>query len=144
MAARRLIPITERQIMIEFYWPVSNGEWMAFSSAAVTVFFGALSLVFPRWTLNLLRLRTQADFPQAVSEMRATLAGFYLGLGGAAILLAQPFIYLALGAAWVMTAFGRLVSVVLDRGFNTYNVVSIMVESVLAGLALVYALGYVA
>jgi hypothetical protein len=72
------------------------------------------------------------------------MAGFYLGLGLACILLAQPLLYLALGLSWGFTAFGRLVSILSDRGNTVYNWISLVIELVLAALPLAFALGFVA
>jgi hypothetical protein len=129
--------------MIEFYAPQSTGEWMAFTSAVVTVLFGLFCLLLPRTTLSILRLQTRQESPEAVSESRATMAGFYLGLGASALLLAQPLVYLALGAGWAFTAFGRLVSMIFDRGFTSFNLASLVLELMLAGLPLLYVFGYV-
>jgi hypothetical protein len=129
--------------MIEFYAPQSPGEWLAFTSAAVTVLFGVFCLLFPRTTLSILRLQTRSESPEALSESRATMAGFYLGLGISAILLAQPLVYLALGAGWAFTAIGRLLSIILDRGPTSFNFGSLMLEVMLAGLPLLYVFGFV-
>ena len=61
-----------------------------------------------------------------IAEARSTMGGFYLGLGLAALLLAQPMIYLALGAAFALAAFARILSMLSDSG-NTAR------ELVLAG-----------
>ncbi|MDZ7599798.1 MAG: DUF4345 family protein [Hoeflea sp.] len=127
--------------MIEFYWPSSQGEWLAWSSAAVTVAFGLMLLVAPRASLKILRLQTAPDHPEALSEARGTMAGFYLGVGICALLLAQPLIYLALGASWAFTALGRIISILSDRGVTGYNLVSVVIEAVLAALPLLYGLG---
>lgn len=129
--------------MIEFYAPQSPGEWLAFASAAVTVLFGLFCLLLPRTTLSILRLQTRPELPEALSESRATMAGFYLGLGASALLLAQPLVYLALGASWGFTAFGRLASMVFDRGFTAFNIGSLVLEVALAALPLLYVFGYV-
>ena len=127
--------------MIEFYWPSSQGEWLAWSSAAVTIAFGLVLMFAPRLSLRLLRLRTAPDHPEAVSEARATMAGFYLGVGICAMLFAQPLIYLALGAGWAFTAFGRIISMMSDRGVTLYNFISVIIEMLLAALPLLYGLG---
>jgi hypothetical protein len=129
--------------MIEFYAPQSTGEWLAFTSSALTVLFGVFCLLFPRTTLSILRLQTKPESPEALSESRATMAGFYLGLGASAILLAQPLVYLALGASWGFTAFGRLVSMVCDRGFTSFNFGSLVLELALAAFPLLYVFGFV-
>ncbi len=127
-----------------FPWPLSQGEWMAWSSAAVTVVFGLFLMFLPRTSLRILRLRAAEGVPEAVGEARASMAGFYLDLGLSAMLLAQPLLYLALGLGWAFTAFGRLVSMLADRGFTAYNAVNLAVEVALAALPLAYFFGYVA
>ena len=56
------------------------------------------------------------------------MAGFYLGVGLCCILLAQPWLYIALGFSWVFTAFGRIVSMLSDRGGTLYNWISLVIE----------------
>jgi cytochrome c biogenesis protein CcdA len=125
-----------------FPWPVSQGEWLAWSSAAVTVFFGVLLLFAPRLSMRLLRLQPAEPHPEAVSEARATMSGFYLGLGLCCLLFAQPFLYMALGFSWAFTAFGRVVSMMSDRGNTLYNWVSLIVDVVLAALPLAFVFGF--
>ncbi len=128
---------------LAFPWPMTNGEWLAWGSAAATVVFGLLMFFAPRITLRILRLQTTEAHPEAVAESRATMGGFYLGVGLCALLLAQPFIYMTLGLSWLFTAFGRIVSMLSDRGNTLYNWVSLVLELVLALLALVFAFGLV-
>jgi uncharacterized membrane protein HdeD (DUF308 family) len=127
----------------EFPWPTSNGEWLAWSSAAVTVLFGLIMLFLPKAGLRILRLQTSPEHPEALAEARATMSGFYLGLGISCLLLAQPLLYLALGFSWLFTAFGRIVSMLSDRGNTLYNWISVVIELVLAGLPLAFSLGFV-
>lgn len=129
---------------LALYWPASPGEWLSWCSAFVTFEFGLLCLSAPRLAFRIMRLRTAEGVPQAVSESRATMAGFYLGVTLVAVLFNQPFIWLALGAGWAFTAFGRLVSIVFDRGNTTFNWISILIEASLAAGPLAYALGLVA
>jgi uncharacterized membrane protein HdeD (DUF308 family) len=126
-----------------FPWPFSQGEWLAWSSAAVTVVFGLILFFAPGLSLRLLRLQTTPEHPEALAEARATMSGFYLGLGLCCILFAQPMLYIALGASWALTAFGRIVSMMSDRGNTLYNWVSVAVEIVLAALPLAFAFGLV-
>ena len=128
--------------MIEFYWPTSQGEWLAWSAAPVTILFGLMLLFAPRISLKILRLQTLPDHPEALSEARGTMAGFYLGVGICAMLFAQPLIYLALGAGWAFTAFGRIISMLSDRGVTVFNLVSVVLEILLAAGPLMYALGW--
>nr|WP_295464747.1 DUF4345 family protein [Mesorhizobium sp.] len=126
-----------------FPWPFSQGEWLAWSSAVITVLFGLILLFAPGLSLRLLRLQTTPDHPEALSEARATMSGFYLGLGLCCILFAQPMLYIALGVSWALTVFGRIVSMMSDRGNTLYNWVSVAVEIVLAALPLAFAFGLV-
>lgn len=126
-----------------FPWPFSQGEWLAWSSAVVTVLFGLILFFAPGLSLRLLRLQTTPEHPEALAEARATMSGFYLGLGLTCILFAQPMLYIALGVSWALTAFGRIVSMMSDRGNTLYNWVSVAVEIALAALPLVFAFGLV-
>lgn len=126
-----------------FPWPFSQGEWLAWSSAVVTVLFGLILFFAPGLSLRILRLQTTPEHPEALAEARATMSGFYLGLGLTCILFAQPMLYIALGVSWALTAFGRIVSMMSDRGNTLYNWVSVAVEIVLAALPLAFAFGLV-
>lgn len=127
-----------------FPWPMSQGEWLAWSVAMFTIAFGAVMLLAPGLTLKLLRLQPAPNHPEAVGEARSTLSGFYLGLGLACILLAQPLLYLALGLCWALTAFGRIISMLSDKGNTLYNWVWLLVEIMLSGLVLGFAVGFIA
>ena len=84
---------------MEIYWPASIGEWLAWASAIITIIFGLLLLLAPAFSLKLLRLQTAPGSPEALSEARGTMAGFYLGVGLCCILFAQPLLWLALVSA---------------------------------------------
>jgi hypothetical protein len=127
-----------------FPWPVSDGEWLAWSVAALTLFMGLMMLFAPGTTLKLLRLQAVSNHPEAVGEARATMSGFYIGVGLASILLAQPLIYLTLGACWALTAFGRIVSMLSDNGNTIVNWVWLAFEVAMAGAVLAFALGFIA
>jgi cytochrome c biogenesis protein CcdA len=128
---------------MEFYWPVTQGEWLQWSSALVTIAFGLILLFAPRLSFRLLRLQTHPDHPEAIAEGRGTMSGFYLGLGLSCILFAQPWTWLALGLSWGFTAFGRLISMLSDRGNTPYNWIALVIEIILAALPLIAAFGYV-
>ena len=124
--------------------PMSQGEWLQFVSAAVTVLFGLLLMFAPRLGFRLLRLRPVDKHPEAIAEGRSTMSGFYLGLGLCCLLLAQPLLYMALGFSWLFTAFGRLVAIMSDGANTPYNWACLIVEVGLAALPLVAFFGFVA
>jgi hypothetical protein len=124
--------------------PQSPGEWLAWASAIVTIIFGLICFFTPRLAFRIMRLETAPGVPEAVSESRATMSGFYLGTGILAILFNQPFIWMVLGAGWAFTALGRLVSIVFDRGNTSFNWMSIAIEIALAAAPLLFVFGIVA
>ena len=126
-----------------FPWPVTQGEWLAWVSAAVTVLLGAILLFAPGISFRMFRLAPKPERPEAYAAARANMAGFYLGLGLSALLLAQPLLYMALGFSWLFTAFGRIVSMLSDDGNTLYNWVWLVIELALAALPLALALGFV-
>ncbi|MBK8456395.1 MAG: DUF4345 family protein [Phyllobacteriaceae bacterium] len=130
---------------MEFYLPASPGEWLAWGSAAFTLALGLVAMFAPRIMLKVMRLTTLPDRESALAEIRASYGGFRIGTGLACMLLhPQPLLYLALGAAWIATAFGRLLSMLSDKGMTVFNWLYIVVELGLAAAALSYALGLVA
>lgn len=126
-----------------FPWPTTQGEWLAWASAAVTVLLGAILLFAPGTAFRLLRLPPKPERPEGYAAARANMAGFYLGLGLSALLLAQPLLYMALGFSWLFTAFGRVVSMMSDRGTGLVNWLWLVFDLVLSALALAFALGFV-
>jgi hypothetical protein len=125
-----------------FPWPASQGEWAAAGSAAVTALFGLLMFLAPRLGFRILRLQPKPEKPEAIAEGRSTMAGFYLGVGLCAIVLAQPLVYMALGFSWLFTAFGRLLAMMSDGANTPYNWVSVVVELALAALPLAFSFGF--
>ena len=129
--------------MIEFYPPASTGEALAMAVALITILFGLLLFFMPRLCLRILHLQTMPERPDAIAEARGTMSGFYLGCGLGCILLAQPMLYVVLGASWAFTALGRLTAIAVDRAATPFNLVSVAIEAVLALLPLAYVFGWV-
>ncbi len=71
------------------------------------------------------------------------LGGFYLGTGLAAIILAQPMVYFALGSSFALAAFARVISILSDRGGAVQNLLLLIAQAVLATLPLLYVFGWV-
>ncbi|YBV96276.1 DUF4345 domain-containing protein [Phyllobacteriaceae bacterium JZ32] len=129
---------------MEFYWPASNGEWLAWISAAIAVLFGLILFFAPGLSMKLLRLAPAGGRPEAFASIRATMAGFHLGLGLSCLVFAQPFLWLALGAAWSFSLFGRLISIMSDKGGTFYNWGAVVLEFLLAAGPLLFAFGFIA
>ncbi|APO76619.1 hypothetical protein AM571_CH03837 [Rhizobium etli 8C-3] len=128
---------------MEFYFPETFAEQLAFCSAAFTALAGLVIMFAPGYAMQLFGLQPRGERRDGFAEQRA-VGGFYLGFGLAAIMLAQDFIYMALGAAFAMAAFARIVSLLSDKGSTVLNYLLLVVQIVLAALPLAYSLGFFA
>ncbi|AGS23678.1 hypothetical protein [Rhizobium etli] len=127
---------------MEFYFPTELGEQLAFCSAAFTALAGFIMMFAPGHAFRLLGLQVQEGRPEGFAEGRS-MGGFYLGFGLSAILLAQNWIYMALGASFSIATFARLVSILSDKGSNLVNYLLLVVQIVLAALPLLYVFGFI-
>lgn len=114
--------------------------YLAGLSAFITVGFGLICLIAPRYSLKLIHLQTSPRRPEAVAEGRGTLAGFYLGVGLLCLLAPSAGAYWALALGWLFTGTGRGVSIVLDDGRTRFNFASMLCEFGLGLAALPAAL----
>lgn len=103
--------------------------------ALLTVALGAFGLIAPRFTLSALDLRTQGS-NMGLSEMRASVGGLFVALGGGALVTGSSALYAALGLAYAGAAAGRGLSLVLDAPPLRKAGFYFAVEAVLAGLLL--------
>ncbi|MCF3639380.1 DUF4345 domain-containing protein [Rhizobium sp. TRM95111] len=127
--------------MFEFYWPTETGELSAFAAAAATAVFGLIGLFAPRTSLRLNGLDLREGRADGLAGARST-GGFYAGLAIAALLLAQDWIYLALGAGFSLACFGRILSLMSDGSFSARSVVFLVVQLVLAVMPLLHVFGF--
>lgn len=125
-----------------FPWPMSQGEWLAWSVAAFTIALGLLSLVAPRVSLRIRGLQPAVEAAAHGGNLRGTLSGFPLGVGLSCMLLAQPMIYIALGASWLFTAVGHAVSLATGRGKLALGLSWLAIELALGLLPLAYVFGF--
>jgi hypothetical protein len=128
---------------MDFYIPTETGELLAFSAAVATCIIGLFFLFAPALSFRALGLALGEGRRGGYAEARSTLGGFPLGLGLAAIFLAQPMVYLALGSAYALAAFGRILSMLSDGGNTLVNWVFVVIQIVLAILPLAYVFGFV-
>jgi hypothetical protein len=97
----------------------------------------------PGITLRAFGLQPAGERRDGYALVRSSLAGFYLGLGAAALLLAQPMVYLAFGAAFGLSVFGGILSILSDGGATMRNFLLLVVHFLLAALSLSYVFGLV-
>lgn len=126
---------------MEFYFPTELGEQLAFGAAAFTALAGFIIMFAPGYAMRLFGMQVREGRRDGYAELRS-MGGFYLGTGLAAIMLAQNFTYLALGAAFAMAAFARIISLLSDRGGTIMNYLLLVVQVVLAALPLGYVFGF--
>lgn len=131
----------------QFVIPQSQAVFLPWVAAAITFLMGAVSLLVPSGMLAFMRMKTQGGSASAKGEPRGVLAGFYLGVS--VLLLMSPdvgavpglFMGFALGICWVMSAFGRMISMLSDRGNTLLNWFMLILELLLAALPFVVILG---
>ena len=129
---------------LAFPLPQTNADLMTYGVGAFTALFGLFALFAPLTMLRALRLTTHSAHPEAVSEIRSTIGGFYLGIGLMVLMFFEQWTMpLMLGVAWLFAAFGRLVSILSDKGSTFYNLVFLLLDLVLAGLPLAAAFGLI-
>ena len=128
---------------MDFYIPTETGEFLAFCAAVATAAIGLVFLFAPGLAFRALGLDLREGRRGGYAEARSVMGGFPLGLGLAAVLLAQPMVYLALGGAFALAAFGRILSMLSDGGNTLVNWAYLLVQIVLAGLPLAYVFGFV-
>lgn len=128
---------------MEFYFPTEFGEQLAFSAAVVSAAIGLLIMFAPGLTFRLFGMQFLAERRDGLVLLRSSLAGFYLGFGATALLLAQPMVYLAFGASFALAAFGAVLSILSDGGATLRNCLLLIVHCALAALPLIYVFGLV-
>ncbi|NEI70535.1 DUF4345 domain-containing protein [Rhizobium lusitanum] len=127
---------------MELYFPTEFGEQLAYCSAVVTAIIGLFLMFAPGYAYRFLRLQVKEGRSEAYAEARSA-GGFMVGFGLVSILLAQPMIYLALGASFGVAAFGRILSLMSDRGSIALSLLLLVVQAILAALPFLYGLGYI-
>ncbi len=127
---------------MELYFPAELPEQLAFLSAIAVALTGLLTMLSPALALRAGGFVTGVVASEGFGATRST-GGLHLGLGLAAVALAQDFTYLMLGCALAFAAVGRLVSLFVDRGRTARNVLMLAFQIVLASLPLAYVFGYI-
>ena len=125
---------------MEFYFPIELGEQLAFLAASVAALIGCFVLFAPGLTLKALALVPADGRPEGLGAARS-IGGLIVGFAGTALLLGQPTVYLAFGAAVGLSAFARVLSIMSDQGSTWRNLLLLVVQAIIASLALAYVFG---
>jgi hypothetical protein len=127
---------------MEFYIPTETGEFLAFCAAVATGLFGLLALFAPGAALRLVALQTREGGREGVAAIRST-GGFYAGIAIVALLVAQSWVYMAIGGGFALAAFGRILSLMSDGSFSVRNLTILFVQVLLAAASLAYVFGFI-
>jgi hypothetical protein len=103
-------------------------------AALATIATGLFSLVFPMKVRGFTGLELPGS--RGVTEVRAILGGFFVGLGAAPLIFGSPDMYLMLGIAYLVVAAVRFVSMFIDQSLEKSNYISLVTE-VLLGIILI-------
>ncbi|MGW8224479.1 MAG: DUF4345 family protein [Anaerolineales bacterium] len=109
-------------------------EILKIASAIATILTGVVSLFWPLKVRGFTGLEVNGG--RGVTEIRAILGGFFIGLGAAMLILNDPVAYLMMGIAYLVVAGVRTISMFVDKSVVQSNVVSVITELIL-GIILV-------
>jgi len=109
-------------------------EILKIASAIATILTGVVSLFWPLKVRGFTGLEVNGG--RGITEIRAVLGGFFIGLGGAVLLLNDPAAYLTLGIAYLVVAAVRTISMFVDKSVVQSNIISVIAE-VIFGVILV-------
>lgn len=124
----------------DFYLPTETGERLAFFAAVLIGLLGLFAFFAPRTALGLCGLQMREGAREGLAFVRSA-GGFHAGLAIMALLVAQEWIYLAMGGGLALAAFGRVLSLMSDRSATIKNLVVLLVQAGLAFCLLAYPFG---
>jgi hypothetical protein len=104
------------------------------AGAVITAAMGFMGLATPRLAARLTGL--EGVTPAGRSEFRATFGGLFAALGLAPLLAGAPLLYALAGLCWFGAAFGRAISIPLDRAATGNNFAALGFEGVIGALLL--------
>lgn len=87
-------------------------EWLPRVGAVLTLIIGLIGFFSPKMFLD--QMDIGLNSPKAYSEARTVFGGLNLGLAIAALVMASPAVFTALGISWGMGLLARLWSQAVD------------------------------
>ena len=106
-------------------------------AAIGTILTGFVSLFRPRAIEGFTGLKPTG--PRGVTEIRAVLGAFFVGLGGAALYYREPAAYQLLGITYLCVGAVRTVSMCLDKSVMASNIISVIVEIILGVILVLWS-----
>jgi hypothetical protein len=93
-----------------------------------TVLTGLVSLVRPEAVTGFTGLRAEGG--RGITEIRAILGAFFIGLGVMALYFRSPQPYTMLGVTYLLVGVVRFISMFVDKSVVQSNIISVIVEIV--------------
>lgn len=103
-------------------------------AAIFTALFGVWAYVNPIKAAKLLYLTPRKQY--GISEIRATYGAFMIGIGGFALYSQSDIAFQYLGITYLVTAFGRSFSHIIDKAFSKVTIRFVVFEVVCGVLSL--------
>ncbi|MFU8771848.1 MAG: DUF4345 family protein [Anaerolineales bacterium] len=99
---------------------------LQYAVAVATIITGLVSLLWPLKVLGFTGLQVSGG--RGVTEIRAVLGAFFIGLGASALYFNAPETYAMLGITYLVVALVRAISMLVDRSIVSSNTLSLVVE----------------
>ncbi|MCB1465074.1 MAG: hypothetical protein KDJ90_22255 [Nitratireductor sp.] len=123
--------------------PAAVPQMLIAGAGLLTALTGVLALVAPGLLAGVLNLVPE-DGEAATGELRGSHAGFHLAAGLGVLVADGPFTELALGACWLLSAFGRMISMLSERDRLLFNWAMLVAEIAIGSAVLAVVFGMVA
>lgn len=103
--------------------------YLQYIAAVATILTGVVSLFWPLKVLGFTGLDVNGG--RGVTEIRTILGALFIGFGAAVLYFNMPETYQVLGITYLVMAFVRGISMILDKSAVPSNVISLIVEAVI-------------
>ncbi|MCJ7695766.1 MAG: hypothetical protein MUO40_10105 [Anaerolineaceae bacterium] len=91
-----------------------------------TVLSGLCALIAPKSVYGFTGLRTEDG--RGITEIRAILGAFFIGLGGFVLIIRESNTWIMLGVAYLVVALVRFIFMFIDKSVVRSNIISLVVE----------------
>jgi hypothetical protein len=103
-------------------------------AAVGTIATGLISLIRPQSVMGFIGLEPTG--PRGITEIRAVLGAFFIGMGVAPLILNAPAAYRTLGISYLLVAVVRTASMIIDKSVGQSSIISVAAE-IIFGVILV-------
>ena len=109
-------------------------QYLQYFAAVATILTGMVSLLWPLKVRGFTGL--EANGGRGITEIRAVLGAFFIGLGACALYFNSIETYAMLGITYLLVAIVRTLSMFIDQSVVASNIISVLFE-VLFGIILI-------